>query len=122
MPVIVDTPAMEALAKRMAMEAMAKRKAANPKWKPIKQRNPISYSPFQVYYHMLMSFLEDMEEEICANWREKAKDLTKSAFVNYLLLSLTNRNWMWKKDGIFSKSATKWKKEAMNLTSELVVL
>jgi hypothetical protein len=56
---------------------------------------------YTVYIDFLQKLASMMENEILANWRDRAATLTKSAFANHVLLSLTNYKAMWNPEGFF---------------------
>jgi hypothetical protein len=66
---------------------------------------------FRAFAPLLLSRLQSMENEICANFPQRAEGFTKSSFANHLLLSLTNHNAMWSENGLFPESAAALKRQ-----------
>ena len=95
-PQIVASPLVMAKAIEMHEKAVALRQA-----KAMPQGCPI---PFRAWTRLLLEYLHGMESEITNNWVNHAEQITKSSFVNKLMLSLTNGKDMWSENGFFPKT------------------
>ena len=97
-PQIVASPLVMAKAIEMHEKAVALRQV-----RAMLQGCPI---PFRAWAGLLLEYLKNgMESEITNNWVNHAEQITKSSFVNKLMLSLlTNGQDMWSKNGFFPKT------------------